>query len=424
MRRRLPAIVWWLGLVSFLNDAASEMVLPLLPALVTGVLGGTALTVGQIEGTATLVGSVFKYGGGWLADRSRKHGPLVVAGYALSNVVRPLAAVVATPAGLLAMRVADRLGKGMRTAPRDTMIAQSTPAEDRAAAFSVHRALDHAGTILGAGLAVVLVSGLGWGVPAVFAASAVPGVLVVVAAVVAIRKDVPPSAVPSAPLFPSRPPAQPGRAWSLGAGRPLLPLLAAITLSRLGLASELFLLLFAGRFVPLWGVPVLWGALHVVKTVASLGSALVVRRVGSRGLVAAGWSMHAMVFGGFALAAIRWDAVFAGSAQAGLVGAATRSLAVPEGAVVAILCLFCAWGLYAGLCEGAEKDLVVARAKMGKEGGTFGLYHLLTGVAALPASVGFGWTWDNYGPAVAFGAGSALAAVAAAFLVVTPLNRR
>lgn len=418
MARRLPAIVWWLGLVSFLNDAASEMVIPLLPALVTGTLGGSAFVLGQIEGTATLVGSFVKFGGGWLADRTRQHGGLVIGGYALSNLVRPLAAVVASPGALLALRVADRIGKGLRTAPRDAIIAESTAINQRASAFSVHRALDHAGTIAGAALAVGLVSGLGFSVPGVFAASAIPGLFVVIAAVIAIRNDPREAAGRVAPVRANLPNST--GIWRGGTVARLLPLLIPITLSRLGLASELFLLLFAGRFVPLWAVPVLWGALHLVKTLASLASAVAVRRLGSRALVVAGWAMHAMVFGGFALAAIRWDAVFVGSAHDGLLGEATRSLPVPEGAVVAVAGLFCAWGLYAGLCEGAEKALIAARAEPGQEGGAFGIYHLVVGLAALPASVGFGWTWDEFGPAAAFAGGSALAAAAAGFLVFTP----
>lgn len=422
MARRLPAIVWWLGLVSFLNDAASEMVIPLLPALVTGTLGGSALVLGQIEGTATLVGSLFKFGGGWLADRTRRHGGLMIGGYVLSNLVRPLAAVVGSPGALLGLRVVDRIGKGLRTAPRDAIIAESTEDSQHATAFSVHRALDHAGTILGAALAVGLVSGLGFSVPGVFAASAIPGLFVVIAAVVAMRSDPRES---SGRLPPGRVgrPNTPG-IWRPGGFARLLPLLIPITMSRLGLASELFLLLFAGRFVPLWAVPCLWGALHLVKTLASFASAASVRRLGARALVVAGWAMHAMVFGGFALAAVRWDAVFVGSANDGLLGEATRSMPVPEGAVIAVVALFCAWGLYAGLCEGAEKALVAGRAERGQEGAAFGIYHLVIGLAALPASVGFGWMWDAFGPAAAFAGGSALAAAAAGFLVLTPSVRR
>jgi hypothetical protein len=260
---------------------------------------------------------------------------------------------------------------------------------------------------------VGLVSGLAFEVREVFLWSAVPGVLVVAAAVVAVRND-PREHAPRVP-----PPPKKG-AFSFASSGPLLAIFAPIFLSRLGSASELFLLLFAGRFVPLWTIPVLWGGLHLVKTLASFASAAATRWVGSRALVAAGWSAHAAVFGGFALAAIRWNAVFSGAAAAGIPGESVRAVPVPEPAVLAIVALFLAWGLYAGLCEGAEKDLVAKRAVVGHEGAAFGLYHLCVGVAALPASVGFGLLWDELGPAFAFSAGAACAGLAAVFLVIFP----
>lgn len=386
--RRLPAAAWWLGAVSFVNDAASEMVLPLLPALLTGTLGASAATLGGIEGTATAVGSVLKLWGGRVADRTGRHGAFVIGGYALSNLLRPLLALASSPAAVLALRVGDRLGKGLRTAPRDALLTEATPPAARLAAFAVHRALDHAGTIAGAGLAVLLMTTLGAGPAEVFAWSAVPGVCVVVLAVLAVRAtrvDVP--AAPRVPL-------------TLAVTAPLRRLLVVLTVSRLGFASEMFLLLFAGQRLPLWAVPILWAALHVVKSLASFGSAPLGHLLGPRTTVLWGWGAHAAVFGGFALACHRWPAAEPAPAAA-----------------AAIAGLFCAWGLYSGLSEGAEKALVAERAGEGARGTAFGSYHLVTGLASLPASWGFGLVWEAASPTVAFAGGAALAVVAGVGLV-------
>jgi hypothetical protein len=307
--------------------------------------------------------------------------------------------------------VADRVGKGFREAPRDAMIAAVTPGAQRASAFSVHRAMDHAGTILGGGLAVLLIRELGWTPAQVFGWSVVPGICVVVAVLVAVRSG---HAEPPRPVQ-APPPAR------VAYGR-LAPLLAVLALSRLGLASEMFLLLFAGRFVPLWGVPLLWAGLHAVKSAASAGAATLGRRLQPPQLAAAGWASHAMVFFGFAFAALRWDAVFSGSAAA-LSGAAARTTAVPEGAALAIVGLFAAWGLHAGLSEGAEKALVAGRAASEAQGTAFGAYHLVAGLAALPASLGFGWMWDTLGAAPAFALSGGCAGLAAVVLTISGVGR-
>lgn len=418
MSRRppLPPAAWWLGAVSFVNDAASEMVLPLLPTLLTGVLGAPAEALGAIEGTATAVASVLKLLGGRLADRTGKHGALIIGGYTLSNLVRPLLALANSSGMILALRVADRVGKGLRTAPRDALLSAATPPEARAAAYSVHQALDHAGTILGALAAAYALHSLGLTSAQIFAWSAVPGAAVVVLVVLAVRatQGALPARPPRAAPTPAAAPAEP---------EPPLPasfyaLLALLTVSRLGLASELFLLLFAGRFVPLWAVPLLWAVLHVVKSAAAFGAAPLGSRLGAKVMVAMGWVAHAAVFAGFALAALRWNAVFAASAATTAGAEATRSAAASDAAVFAILGLFLAWGLYAGLSEGAEKALVAARSEARTRGTAFGLFHGVTGMAALPASLAFGWLWDHVAPAAAFGFGSGCAAVAVVLLVI------
>ncbi len=398
-RPRIPAAAWWLGAVSFVNDAASEMVLPLLPALMVGSLGLPAASIGAIEGVASAVASGLKLAFGRLGDRTGKHRALMVGGYAVSNLVRPLMALATGGLGVAVLRVADRVGKGLRTAPRDALLAASTPREAQAAAFSVHRGLDHAGTILGAAAAALLLRYGGFSPAEVFGWSAVPGVLVVVLAILAVRSPalVAPPPAPVAVV----PDPRPGRGFS--------PLLGIIALSRLGLASEMFLLLLAGRFVEPWQVPLLWCLLHLVKATASFLVVPLGTQLSARSLVALGWAAHSVVFLGFAGAAVRWHGAFVEGAGS-----------VPSAAVVAVVGLFAAWGLQAGLSEGAEKSLVAAASPDNERGTAFGAYHMVTGLMALPASAGFGALWDATSPGVAFAAGAGTAGLAALLLWLWP----
>jgi len=414
-RAPIPAAAWWLGAVSFVNDSASEMVLPLLPSLLAGTVGAPAEVLGAIEGTATAVASILKLVGGRLADRTGRHGALVIGGYSVSNILRPLMALASSPGAILALRIGDRVGKGLRTAPRDALLAAATPPESRAAAYSIHRGLDHAGTIVGALIAAYGVRALGLTASGVFGWSAIPGVLVIVLSVFAVRaterslRAPLPAGTKAAPFIPAPSEPLPRRYFGL---------LAIMSLARLGLASELFLLLFAGRFVPLWGVPGLWALLHLVKSATSFVAAPLGSRLGARAMVVLGWSAHAAVFAGFALTAVRWNAVFAASAAADVGSAATRSAAAGPAAIAAIVGLFLAWGLYAGLSEGAEKSLVAARAPATSHGTAFGVFHMVTGLVALPASLTFGFLWEQIAPAAAFGFGAVCAALAVGLLVL------
>ncbi|MEE8191431.1 MAG: MFS transporter, partial [Gemmatimonadales bacterium] len=174
--RSLPRVVKQLGVVSFFNDLASEMVYPLLPALVTAQLGGSALALGALDGIADAVAAVVKLVSGWLAEQRRRRRPLVVGGYAVATAVRPLMGLAGAAWQVIALRAVDRLGKGVRNPPRDAAIADASPGEMRGRAFGFHRAMDHAGAMLGPLVAWALIAGAGATPADVFVWSVVPGV--------------------------------------------------------------------------------------------------------------------------------------------------------------------------------------------------------------------------------------------------------
>lgn len=366
----LPRNVVLLGLVSLLNDAASEIVAPLMPTFLTVTLGAAPAMVGILEGTADTVSSLVKLVGGRISDRVGRRKPLVVAGYAIAAATRPLLAFAPTAAAVLGLRVVDRVGKGLRTSPRDALLAESALPGQRGAVFGFHRAMDHAGAFLGAFIAWALLSGVTQDLRAIFLWSALPaaiGVAVVALGVRDTRHAPEPAAGPILAPLP----------------RELRPALVAIGLSALGTAADGFLLLRAGDAgVPLAALPLLWMGLHVVKVVASLWAGPLADRVGRRRVIAMGWGSRALLYGGFALAT------------------------TPVGVAAA----FVAYGLHHGLSEGAEKALVADLA--GERAGTaFGWYNLVSGVVALPAGAIFGalWTWGS--PEAAFAWGAALAVV-------------
>ena len=203
--RRLPRTVIALGLVSLLNDASSEMIYPLLPAFLTTVLGAGALTIGAIEGAAESVAALIKLASGWWSDRLRRRKPLVVGGYALAGATRPLIALSASAAQVLALRLVDRVGKGVRTAPRDALIADAVDPAIRGRAFGFHRAADHLGAVVGPFVAFALLSWFGLSLRTVFLLAAVPAVLALIVLVVGVRDGGRASAAPSAPTTAAAP---------------------------------------------------------------------------------------------------------------------------------------------------------------------------------------------------------------------------
>lgn len=379
----LPATVVALGLVSFFTDLSSEMIYPLLPVFLATTLGAGMLSLGLIEGVAEATASLLKVVSGLWSDRARRRKPLVLAGYTLSGSVRPLIGLATAWPHVLLLRFSDRVGKGLRTSPRDALIADVTPPTLRGRAYGLHRAMDHAGAVAGPLVAAGLLTLALLPLRQVFLWAAVPALLVVLILIFGVRESA--TSTPS-----ERSPSAP-RAGSLRAlGQDYRRLLLALLVFTLGNSTDAFLLLRLSHVgITPHGVALLWSLHHLVKVVATYLGGRLCDRVGRRRMVLAGWLVYGGVYLAFALLAGR----------TGLIAA------------------FLVYGVYFGLTEPAEKAWVADLAPAGLRGTAFGTYHAALGLAALPASLLLGLLWQAQGAPLAFGAGAALAVVAALLLL-------
>lgn len=372
----LPRTVKVLGCVSFLNDAASDMIYPLLPLFLTQVLGAGPASLGLIEGVAESSVSLFKLFSGVLSDRFRNRKIWIIAGYGASNIVRPLIAIATAWPQVLLLRFADRVGKGLRTSPRDAMVADAVSADQRGRAYGFHRAMDHAGAVVGP-LAAAAVIGV-WGQPIrnVFLLSAIPGTLCLLLILLGLRRtEAPPT---------NAKPFRPREAWTQVPAA-LKNFLGVLFLFTLGNASDAFLILKAKNLgLSTAMILALWSYFHVVKSATSLVGGRLSDRLGRRILLGTGWGIYAAVYAGFAFAKSPWH----------------------------VWTLFGIYGTFFGLTEGVERALVADFAPGVLRGSVFGLYHLVAGVASLFASIIFGalWKWGSDPLAFLVGAGFALGA--------------
>jgi len=383
---RLPRTVKALGATSFLQDAASEMVYPLLPAFLAA-LGGGPIALGAMEALADGALTLLKGAAGRWSDRPGRRKPWVSAGYGLSAATRPLMALAASAPQVIGLRVIDRVAKGLRTAPRDALIAETTPAADRAYAFSFHRGLDHLGAAVGPLLAALVLLAAPGRLRWVFAAATLPALAGWLTVVFFTRE-------PRRAAVTERPGGNTGWMPPPGLRAPLV----AFFLFSLGNASDAFLLLRASEMgYSAVGLTLLWSGFHVVKWLASAPAGRLADRFGSRRLILVGWSIYALVYLGFARAD-RWTEI------AGL---------------------FVAYALYYGLTEGAERALVVRLAgPAAGTGATLGAFHFATGLGTFAASLLFGAVWALVAPSAAFRAGAALAAAASVSLALATAARR
>jgi MFS family permease len=390
--RRLPKNVFAISLVSLLNDASSEIIYPLLSFFLTITLGAPPAAIGIIEGTAESVSSLLKLFAGYFSDRRGRRKGLVVFGYALASLARPLLGLTASWHQVLAVRVTDRVGKGIRSAPRDAMIADAATVEERGLAFGFHRAMDHGGAVVGPLLGLLILLWIATDVnhPQVgdyqklFLLASIPAFASVLVAVFFVREMPRERRAEFDELQPPR--------FSLrGFDRNFKRFLAIIALFTLSNFSDMFLLIRAqnaGSGVA--NILLMWAALHGVKVLSSLIGGDLSDRLGRKRLIAAGWLLRVGVYAGFAFVdsiGMTWT-------------------------------LFLIYGIYFGLAEGAEKALVADLVRPEQRGTAYGLYNLAFGITVLPASLLMGALWNWRGPRLAFLTSASIGAAAALLLIL------
>jgi MFS family permease len=391
---KLPLAVYALGLTSLLNDAASDMIYPLLPVFLATSIGAGAMALGLIEGAAELMASLLKLVTGHLSDRARRRKPFVVGGYLVASAARPFLAIAGSAGAVLAIRLVDRFGKGVRSSPRDALIADVVPPAQRGQAFGVHEAMDHAGAVVGPLAAYGLIA-LGASLPRVFLISTVPALVACLVVGFWVREPSRETIVLAgrapveAKVTATTPPAPTARLLR----RPFVAYLAAVSLFSLGGSADAFLILRAhDAGLSTAQIPLLWAFHNGLKALATAKGGALADRFGRRRAVAAGWLVYALVYAGFALST----------------------------SLLSIVALFALYALYYALAGGAQKALVADLVPAVMRARGYGAYHLCVGVMLLPASAIFGVVYQQLGAPVAFACGAGLALAAVALL---PLSR-
>ncbi len=370
------------GLTSFFNDASTEMIYPLLPVFLTKVLGASVGFVGVIEGIAESTAAIGKLIAGWYSDRIRARKKLAVFGYGLSTLTRPAIAASTHPWHVLGARFADRVGKGVRTSPRDALLACSVDQSVKGKAFGFHRAMDHAGAILGPAAALLILYLDPENYRLVFWLALIPGAIAVWA-LWRYAVEIPPPECEETS-------GRPRLSWKV-MDKKLRWYIIVVFIFTLGNSSDAFLILRAEELgISVALAPLLWMVLHAVKVVTSMPGGSLSDLIGRRRTIILGWSAYALIYAGFALAGSQWHG----------------------------WALFALYGVYFGLTEGAERALVSDLADEKVTGTAFGFFHLAVGAASLPASIVFGYVWKIYGAPAAFGMGAGLAVVAMLLLTV------
>jgi len=370
----LPRTVVILGLVSLLNDAASEMITPLLPIFLTATLGAGPAIVGFVEGLAEATASLLKLVSGRLADRGVSAKGLVVGGYTLSNAGRPLLGLAAGWIAVLLLRFLDRVGKGLRTAPRDAFIAGAVGAAERGRAFGFHRSMDHAGAVIGPLLAFGLLAAHA-DLQQVFLASALPGALVILLLVLGLPSQ------PSAPAA-----LAPSFRWS-ALHRRLRAMILASGVLALASVPEVFVVLWATQAgMSVTWVPLVWAAASLAKMLIAMPAGVLSDRLGRLPVLLGGWSARVAVL------------LLLAFAQPGALG---------------VWILFIAYSATLAITEPAERSLIGDHADERERGTAFGLYHLTGGLLVLPGAVIFGSLWQAFGSGMAFATAAAVTGIAA-----------
>ncbi len=382
---KLPRNVKVLGIASLLNDVASEAIYPLMPTFLLS-LGGSKTLLGLLEGLADTTSSLLKLWAGHASDRAGQRKTFIVVGYTLTSLSRPLMALSTLAYHVLIVRILDRIGKGVRSAPRDALIAESTKPSQHGRAFGFHRAMDHLGAAIGPALATLFLWMLPGQIRWLMLATILPGILVVVLQAFYLRE---PQMVPAeiAPKLATGGDHQKRRFhFPTGAFRNFLLALLLFTFAN---STDVFLLVRAEEAgVPVIWLPLLWGCFHVLKSGGNYWLGGVADRRNPKTLIVVGWIFYALVYLGFGFADASWQ----------------------------IWALFGLYAVFYSLTEPAEKKLVARFAKAGNAGTAFGWFHTILALANLPASLLFGWLYQTQGAVTAFTSGAVIALVAAALL--------
>jgi MFS family permease len=384
---KLPKNVWNLGWVSFFNDVSSEMIYPLLPLFLTQTLGAGVVFIGIIEGIAESLSSFLKLFSGWVSDRFRKRKELILFGYGLASITRPFIGLATSAVQILFLRSADRVGKGLRSSPRDALLSSSIHESERGKAFGFQRAMDHAGAMVGPLLASALLALLTKNLRVVFVLSFVPAIFCLLVLFLGVKDTSQRSSERQEPLR---------LRWSEWSGR-FKTFLLIIFLFTLGNSSDAFLLLRARDLgLEMVSIPILWFVFHLSKTAFSVPGGMVSDIIGRKRVMILAWIVYGLVYMGFALA--------------------TREIHV--------WILFIVYGFFYGLAEGTERAWVSDLVEESKRGTAYGAYYFTIGVGALPASLLLGFFWKTLGAAWAFSFGAAMALIAALLAILLMRDSR
>ena len=374
--------------MSLLTDTASDMIYPLLPELLSRV-GATAISLGLMEGLAELVSAILKVWSGRATDQGRSPKSMVVAGYGLSSSARPLMAFATSGPMIIGLRIADRLGKGIRGAPRDAILAGVTPPTERGLAFGVHRAMDNLGAFFGGGISFILLGAAGLPLDTVVLISVIPGILSTSVALLFVEKRIP-TKVLTATAEPKtedrRPKTEDRKSIDETLPREVKTALALFALFALSASADSFLMAHIVKLgLPLKLVPLAWISLQLAKSILNVPGGALADRIGPRRVVGASYAVYGFAYLGFSLVS----------------------------SPAAFWALLPPYALYYGFGEGAERALLVRLSPTAVRGRTLGFANAIQGACLLPANVGFGFLYLK-SPTLAFDVTAGVALVAAA----------
>ncbi|MBM4308344.1 MAG: MFS transporter [Deltaproteobacteria bacterium] len=382
-----------LGWVSLFNDIASEMIYPLLPLFLNTVLGAGVVFIGVIEGIAESVSSFLKLFSGWVSDRFQKRKGLILLGYFLASVTRPFIGLATSAYHVLFLRFFDRIGKGVRSSPRDALLSQSCSEEERGKAFGFQRAMDHAGAMTGPLIASFLLAVFTKDLRIIFLLAFIPSLFCLWILWRGVTDVSPPKISSRDESKPISPPKLNWKGWN----RKFKYFLIIITLFTLGNSSDAFLLLRAQNLgINIVSIPILWFVFHLSKTVFSVPGGALSDRIGRKKVMILAWTIYGLVYLGFAFSSNAYQ----------------------------VWLLFIVYGFFYGLSEGTEKAWVSDLVEESKRGTAYGAYHFCIGIAALPASLLMGLLWKVVGVQWAFTFGAVMALIAALLTIVLMKDRR